>query len=232
VSPTILIIEDDERIVRMLDRYFSGRGHTLVGTADPVGVERLIAEVHPDVLLLDWALPGRPGIEVLRQLRAQPRYAALPVIMLTARSEEMDKVEGLLTGADDFVSKPFSLAELEARVTSVLRRAKRSPAAYLDERLAVDPAKRKLSVDRKPASLSATEWSFLERLLGSQEGVSRPELVTAVWGEGTEVSDRSIDNIVMRLRRVLGDDPQTGEPYIVTERGFGYRFARRRTPSA
>lgn len=227
---SILIIEDDERIVRMLDRYFSARGDRVKGVADPIGAERVIDELAPDVVLLDWSLPGRQGIDVLRALRSQPRFAALPVIMLTAKSDELDRVEGLLTGADDFVSKPFSLAELDARITSVLRRTVRSNTAYHDGRLHIDPAKRKLLVDGAPVGLSSNEWTFLERLLASSFSVARHELMTAIWGEGSHVSERAIDNIVMRVRRVLGDDPETGEPYVATERGYGYRFARRRKP--
>ena len=212
----------------MLERHFGDRGHKCFATAETTGLTRLIDEVAPDLVLLDWMLPGMPGIEVLRTLRSEPRYAALPVIMLTARTTELDRVEGLLSGADDYVSKPFSLAELEARISSVLRRSQGSEFGYLDARLSINPAQKRLAVDGRAVSLTLHEWTVLECLLSTYDPVARRDIVIALWGPDAGVSDRSIDNIVMRLRRALGDDLETGEPYIVTERGQGYRFARRR----
>lgn len=220
----ILVLEDDERIVRMLQRYLGERGFLVEGTGDPIIVERTIDDFLPDLLLLDWMLPGRTGLETLRELRRKPRYATLPVIMLTAKNEELDRVEGLLTGADDYIAKPFSLAELEARVVSVLRRAARQTHIYQDSRLQIDPRAKKLVVDGQPQTLSLQEWAVLEHLLMASAAVDREELIAHVWGANPPASTRSIDNVVMRLRRTLGegDEPR----YIVTERGHGYRFVR------
>lgn len=220
----ILVLEDDERIVRMLQRYLGERGFVVEGTGDPIVVERTIDDFLPDLLLLDWMLPGRTGLETLRELRRKPRYASLPVIMLTAKNEELDRVEGLLTGADDYIAKPFSLAELEARVVSVLRRAARQTHVYQDARLQIDPRSKKLVVDGLPQTLSLQEWAVLEHLLMASAAVDREDLVAHVWGANPPASARSIDNVVMRLRRALGegDEPR----YIVTERGHGYRFVR------
>lgn len=220
----ILVLEDDERIVRMLQRYLGERGFVVEGTSDPIVIERTIDDFLPDLLLLDWMLPGRTGLDTLRELRRKARYAALPVIMLTAKNEELDRVEGLLTGADDYIAKPFSLAELEARVVSVLRRAARQTFVYQDSRLQIDPRTKQLVVDGQAQTLSLQEWAVLEYLLMAASTVDREQLISHVWGANPPASARSIDNVIMRLRRVLAesDEPR----YIVTDRGHGYRFVR------
>lgn len=200
------------------------RGFLVEGLNDPLLVEDKIDDFHPELVLLDWMLPGRSGLETLRELRKRPRHAALPVIMLTAKSDELDRVEGLLTGADDYITKPFSLAELEARVVSVLRRAARQTHVYADDLVQIDPAAKKLVVRGEARSLSLQEWTVLEYLMTAPGAVDRDALMTFVWGANPPASARSIDNVVMRLRRTIED----GEPprYIVTERGRGYRFVR------
>lgn len=220
----ILVLEDDERIVRMLQRYLGERGFVVEGTSDPIVIERTIDDFLPDLLLLDWMLPGRTGLDTLRELRRKPRYASLPVIMLTAKNDELDRVEGLLTGADDYIAKPFSLAELEARVVSVLRRSARQTHVYQDDRLQIDPRAKQLIVDGAPQTLSLQEWAVLEYLLSAAAPVDRDALIAHVWGQNPPASTRSIDNVIMRLRRILevGEVPR----YIVTERGHGYRFVR------
>jgi DNA-binding response OmpR family regulator len=222
----ILVIEDDERIVRMLDRFLSERGFTLRGVSEFPVTEQEIAEFAPDLILLDWNLPAQPGIEILKNIRRLPKLAHLPVIMLTARNDEIDRVEGLLTGADDYVVKPFSLAELEARIVSVLRRSVRRASAYMDDFLQIFPHDKRLVVNTVPESLTVQEWAVLEALLSSRDGMSRADLLQQVWGADRNVTERSVDVLIMRLRKVLEPEPESPR-YLVTERGLGYRFARR-----
>lgn len=226
MSTRVLVLEDDERIVRMLSRYLGERGYIVQGSADVTLAAELVDDYCPDVMLLDWMLPSRSGLDTLRELRRNPKYHDLPVIMLTAKNDELDRVEGLLTGADDYITKPFSLAELEARITALLRRAVRRTPAYQDGYLEINPAKKLLRVAGTVQSLSLQEWAVLEKLITSPRIILRDELVSWVWGDSPPSSIRSLDNIVMRLRKVI--EPSESPRYIVTERGTGYRFVRQR----
>jgi DNA-binding response OmpR family regulator len=221
-------VEDDERIVRLLHRYFTEQGAEVESTGDTVLFFPAIERFRPDIVLLDWTLPTRSGILLLDDIRRHPAWQRLPVIMLSIRSEEIDLVEGLLGGADDYVSKPFRLAELTARMISVLRRHSRLPVAYRDGTLEIDPQAKKIRLQGNVRTLSAQEWSLLAALLSATDPLSRENLIAAVWGQGYAVSERALDVLVLRLRRAVEPDPQ--EPrYILTERGAGYRFYRRDT---
>ncbi len=222
----ILVIEDDERIVRILSRFLREKGYEVFPEEDPVLIRRRILEISPDLILLDWMLPSRSGIEVLRELRRDRALSTIPVIMVTARGDELDRVEGLLTGADDYVVKPFSMAELEARIVTVLRRSEsRQITFFSDERLQIFPDEKRLVVEGEMQSLTVQEWALLGKLLQSRGPVSRSELIWAIWGRGHAVSERAIDVMILKLRRILERDPQVPR-YIVTERGAGYRFER------
>ena len=226
-KPRILIVEDDERIVRLLDRFLGQRGYELHFERECLRIPCQLRELAPDLILLDWVLPTRPGIDILRALRNEPRYSSLPVIMLTGKNDELHRVEGLLTGADDYICKPFSLAELEARMISVLRRSQGKKMPYVDGHLEIDPEEKILVVGGEPRLLTIQEWALLGALMGTSKALSRKALVEAVWGRGHEVSDRTIDVMVLKLRRTLEPDPR--DPcYILTERGAGYRFVSRR----
>ena len=226
MTARVLIAEDDERIQRMLKSYFEARGFTVRGEPDAVLVPQVIADFNPDILLLDWVMPGKSGIDLLRELRASPQFSSLPVIMVSARSDELDRIEGLLTGADDYVVKPFNLAELEARIGSVLRRAGRHAPAYTDSHLQINPDRKRCTVGGNELSLTHQEWLALEKLLMCPEGVKREDLTRAVWGESLPASTRAIDNVIMRLRKAFLESPDDPR-YIVTEWGNGYRFVRR-----
>ena len=227
----ILLVEDDERIVRMLTRYLEERGYLVRGLPDALNLAHELRVFAPDLLLLDWSLPGKTGIEALRELRTDTQWSSLAVIMLTVRNEELDRVEGLLTGADDYMSKPFSLAELEARIQSVLRRYRREASGYADERLQIVPEEKILQVNGNKHVLSLHEWALLSTLLEYPEGVSRQTLIRRIWGKAHSITPRAIDVMVLRLRRILEEDPTTPR-YILTERGVGYRFYRHRPAGA
>jgi two-component system phosphate regulon response regulator PhoB len=230
MSIRLLVIEDDERIVRMLSRYLGERGYVIHGTTNLLQLAETIDDYCPDLLLLDWMLPTKSGLDTLRELRRTPRFADLPVIMLTAKNDEIDRVEGLLTGADDYVSKPFSLAELEARITSVLRRTARRAATYHDDYLEVNPSQKILRVNGVQHTLSLQEWAVLEKLIATPRVILRDEFIAYIWGQHPPASSRSLDNIIMRLRKLI--EPTESPRYIVTERGSGYRFVRQRAVGA
>ncbi len=211
----------------MLARYFGERGVQVHATDDPVTVCASIEEARPDLILLDWVMPERSGLDVLREIRRHARFVDIPVIMLTARAEELDRVEGLLTGADDYVVKPFSLAELDARIVSVMRRYRRRALPYRDEYLEIDVDRKRLVSGGTPRTLSAQEWGLLELLLRSDGVVTRQQIVDTVWGPGFAVTPRAVDVMVARLRRAMEPEPEFPR-YLLTERGTGYRFCRRR----
>lgn len=223
----ILLIEDDPYITRLLHHHFQTQGHDFFclpgGAPEQLQVQDIINHA-PDVLLLDWVLPIGSGIGILQQLREFNRFHT-PVIMLTARISLEDRVQGLRTGADDYLCKPFELAELDARIEAVLRRAQKKDLTYSDTHLDISFKDKKVSVGGVSKALSAQEWMLLETLLTAKGPLSREQLAEAVWGMEKGNSQRSIDMAILRLRRAV--EPNAKEPtYIVSQRGVGYRFNR------
>ena len=187
---------------------------------------RLVNETLPDVVLLDWMLPGMSGIQYARRLRSDERTRDLPIIMLTARSEEHDKVSGLEAGADDYLTKPFSPRELQARIKAVLRR--RAPQMTEDcvdvEGLRIDPVTHRVTGGGKPIELGPTEFRLLHFFMTHAERVhSRAQLLDQVWGDHVFVEERTVDVHIRRLRASL---EATGHDRLIqTVRGTGYRFS-------
>lgn len=223
----LLIVEDDETIRIGLADYFEGEGYGVTSASDGNAARAALADQSFDLVLLDVMLPGPGGLEILREFRT--RDEETPVLLLTARSDENDKILGLELGADDYITKPFSVREVAARVRAQLRRTQRSRATSGDdERFAIGSARVDLArfeVQRGDASLalSPKEAVILE-LLWAQRGrvVSRSEILRSVWGTRI-VSDRTIDTHVLHLRQKLEDDP--GEPrFLRTVHGVGYRL--------
>jgi two-component system phosphate regulon response regulator PhoB len=227
VTPYLLIVEDEEAIAVLLDYNLRKEGYRVERAAD--GEEGLlkIAEEIPDLILLDWMLPKVSGVELCRQLRARPETRRTPVLMLTARSDDADKVRGLDTGADDYVVKPFAVSELVARIRALLRRAR---PELMDERLeyadiVLDRAARRVSRAGRNLHLGPTEFRLLDFLMQRPGRVfSRERLLDAVWGPNTYVELRTVDVHVGRLRKALltagGSDP------IRTVRSAGYALDR------
>lgn len=226
----MLVVDDEKNLVNLLRGYLEREGFEMHETTDgPTAIDEA-RRLSPEVVVLDWMLPGLDGVEVLRELR---RFTDAYVLMLTARSEETDRIVGLSAGADDYVTKPFSPDELVARIRAMLRRprggneedeSQSSPARFGD--LVIDPASRTVSVDGEEASLTALEFDLLA-VLSSRPGFvfSRARLLERVWGGDHYGSDHVVDVHVANLRRKIEADPS--EPrYIQTVRGVGYRFAR------
>jgi two-component system phosphate regulon response regulator PhoB len=229
-SPRILIVEDEASLGVML-RYNLEAAQYVVDTIDRGDeAEIRIAEDPPDLIILDWMLPGLSGIELCRRLRARMHTRQLPIIMLTARGEETERVRGLATGADDYVVKPFSVPELMARVRGILRRA--NPDAVADTLragdISLDRRNRRVTRGSRDINLSPTEFRLLEHLMQSPGRVySRAQLLDAVWGRDIYIDERTVDVHVGRLRKAIrrGREPDP----IRTVRGMGYSFDERFT---
>ena len=225
---TVLIIDDEPELRVMLSSYLEAEGFDTTGAANGREGLEAMARAEPDLVILDVGLPDHDGFEVLRRLRQR---SDVPVIMLTARSEEVDRVVGLSAGADDYVAKPFSPRELSARVAAILRR--RSMAAVPPEGdhgvlrfagLVIDPGTRTVVCDGQDVEISSLEFDMLRALAASPGRVfSRQQLIEKVWGWDYFGVDRVVDVHVVNIRKALGDDPSQPR-FIGTVRGVGYKF--------
>ena len=228
---TVLVVEDEAAIAELIRLHLRHAGHEVTVAADAEQAQAAVDRVLPDLVLLDWMLPGQTGLQLARRWRAEPRTRELPLIMLTARAEETDKVAGLDTGADDYLTKPFSPKELMARIRAVLRR--RAPEA-LDSAveiagLRLDPATRRVSrvVDGQTRELrmGPTEFRLLHFFMTHPERVhSRAQLLDRVWGDHVFIEERTVDVHVKRLREALA--PVHCSALIETVRGAGYRMTQ------
>lgn len=222
-APVILIVEDEPAQLELLSYNLTKEGYEVVRAEDGEAALLLADEVEPDLILLDWMLPSTSGIEVCRQLKRQKHTASTPVIMLTARGEEEDRIRGLDTGADDYVVKPYSIKELLARVRSMLRRTRPgSVGQTLEYRdIVLDPVQHKVTRSGNSIKLGPTEFRLLVTLLEMPGRVwSRDQLLDRVWGRSAEVDLRTVDVHVGRLRKALREHDKR-DP-IRTVRGFGY----------
>ena len=228
MTASILIVEDEESIQLLLTYNLESEGYKVRVTASGEDVAALLDEEPADLVLLDWMLPDISGIEVCRAMRARPKTRNVPVIILTARGEERERVRGLATGADDYVVKPFSVPELMARIRSILRRS--NPEAMKDVLamgdLSLDRVTRRVMRGPRSVNLSPTEFRLLEYFLTSPGRVySRTQLLDNVWGRDSDIDERTVDVHVGRLRKAIsrGKEPDP----IRTVRGMGYSFDER-----
>ncbi|MDB5802633.1 MAG: phoB [Rhodocyclales bacterium] len=226
MAANILLVEDEPAIQELIAANLTRAGHTVVRAADAEAAQRIVRDALPDLVLLDWMLPGMSGIELARRLRAEERTRQIPIIMLTARSEEEDRVLGLETGADDYISKPFSPRELVARIKAVLRR--RAPEATEDtvetSGLRLDPSTHRVTAGELGINLGPTEFRLLHYLMTHPERVhSRSQLLDQVWGDHVFVEERTVDVHIRRLRSAL--EASRHDRLIQTVRGSGYRLS-------
>jgi two-component system phosphate regulon response regulator PhoB len=226
MAANILLVEDEPAILELLAFNVEQRGYRPIRSYDASSAMEQINHKLPDLVLLDWMLPDVSGVELARRLRADSRTKSIPIIMLTARCDERDKVIGLESGADDYITKPFSPRELMARIRAVLRR--RAPLAS-DETIRVgglelSPITHRVKVKDEVIDLGPTEFRLLHFLMANPERVySRPQLLDNVWGDHVFVEDRTVDVHVRRLRQAL--EPSGCDNLIQTVRGSGYRFS-------
>jgi DNA-binding response OmpR family regulator len=222
----VLVVDDETKIREIVRRYLEQDGYEVAEAEDGDTALRVARELGPDLVVLDIMMPGTDGIEVLRALRSE---SDVPVILLTARTDELDKLVGLSVGADDYVTKPFSPRELVARVKTVLRRPRTGPPAELDDRLefaglAIDLARRDVERDGKLVELTALEFDLLAALARTPGRVfTRRQLLEQVWGWDFYGDERVVDVHIRNIRRALGDPTESPE-LIGTVRGVGYRF--------
>ncbi len=223
MTARILVIEDDEALVELITYNLSSAGYEVRSATSAEGGELLLAEEMFDLLILDWMLPDQSGIELCGKIRRSSQAALIPIIMLTARGEERDRVRGLSTGADDYMVKPFSVPELMARVAALLRRS--APERVTDVlkvgEISLDRSAHRVTRAAREVSLGPTEYRLLEILMESAGRVlSRNQLIDRVWGTTAAIDERTIDVHVGRLRKALIRGDQ--EDPIRTVRGTGY----------
>jgi two-component system phosphate regulon response regulator PhoB len=222
-QPRILIVEDEPAIAELIAVNLRHGGFDPVVAEDSVSAQRELDAVLPDAILLDWMLPGQSGIALARHWRKQARTKSIPILMLTARGDEPDKVAGLDAGADDYITKPFSTQELLARIRAVLRR--RAPESVNDSvtvgALILDAATHRISYQGQELKLGPTEFKLLHYLMKHAERVhSRSALLDKVWGDHVFIEERTVDVHVKRLREALG----AAGAMVETVRGAGYRL--------
>lgn len=226
MSAKILIVEDEPAIQELLVFNVEQCGFSAIKAHDAASAMEHINRALPDLILLDWMMPGITGVELARRLRADQRTRVIPIIMLTARSDERDKVQGLESGADDYMTKPFSPRELMARIRAVLRR--RAPQIS-DETVSVgglelSPTTHRVSANGSMIELGPTEFRLLHFFMTHAERVySRAQLLDQVWGDHVFVEERTVDVHIRRLRQIL--EPSGLDSLIQTVRGSGYRFS-------
>jgi two-component system phosphate regulon response regulator PhoB len=222
----ILVVEDEDAIRGMLVMVLEQAGFSLTAAADAEEAQKVLDENFPDLILLDWMLPGMSGVEWARRLKKDPIFRELPIILLTARGEEEDKVRGLEIGADDYMTKPFSPKELVARIRAVLRRSgKLQGLAQISlGDLILDTDQHRLRIGDKQLEVSPTEFRLMLFFMTHPDKVySRSQLLDQVWGRSVYIEERTIDVHIRRLRKILGEYGR--EDLVQTVRGFGYRFS-------
>ena len=226
MTPVILAVEDEPAILELLKVNLIDAGYEVLTALDAESAEQQLKDVLPDLVLLDWMLPGRTGLDWARTLRANARTRELPIIMLTARADEADKVAGLEAWVDDYVTKPFSPRELKARIKAVLRR--RAPEAAQEPLevgpLKLDPGTHRVTAHGAAVALGPTEFRLLRFFLARPERVhTRMQLLDQVWGDHVYIEERTVDVHIRRLRLAL--EPFGHAGMIETVRGTGYRLA-------
>jgi len=226
MSARILVVEDESAIREMLCFVLEQQGFEVVEAYDYPSAVDCLVEPIPDLILLDWMFPGGNGISLAKEVKRNDLTKEVPIIMLTARGEEEDKIRGLEVGADDYITKPFSPKELIARIKAVLRRA--MPTALEElidvQGLVLDPVSHRVSLNDRPMPIGPTEFKLLHFFMTHAERVySREQLLDHVWGTNVYVEDRTVDVHIRRLRKAIGGHGH--ENFVQTVRGAGYRFS-------
>ncbi|NLC21476.1 MAG: phosphate regulon transcriptional regulatory protein PhoB [Halomonadaceae bacterium] len=224
-AKTVLIVDDEAPIREMIAVALEMADYRVLEADNAQSAHAMIVDHQPDLLLLDWMMPGTSGIELARRLKREETTRELPIIMLTARGEEDNKIQGLEAGADDYITKPFSPRELVARLKAVLRRTtpKGIEEAVEVDGLVLDPVSHRVSSHDRPLDIGPTEYRLLQFFMTHQErAYTRSQLLDQVWGGNVYVEERTVDVHIRRLRKALGE---THQHLIQTVRGTGYRFS-------
>lgn len=222
----VLVVEDEDPVRELLVATLESAGYAPLAAGDVADAEQQMGARAPDLILLDWMLPGTSGIEFTRRLRKEPSLREVPIIMLTARGEEHSKVTALEAGVDDYVTKPFSTRELLARMKAVLRRsgADGSGVVQAEGGLQIDLSRHRVFANDEPVQIGPTEFRLLHFFMIHPERVySRSQLLDQVWGRNVYIEERTVDVHIRRLRKAL--EPHGFESLVQTVRGVGYRFS-------
>ena len=222
----ILIVDDEAAIREMIAIALELAGFDCLQAEDALAAHHIVVDARPALILLDWMLPGLSGIELARRLKRDENTREIPIIMLTARGEEDNKIQGLDAGADDYITKPFSTRELISRIKAVLRRTSSVSAEKSLEAggLKLDPVSQRITADEQPVDMGPTEYRMLAFFMSHPErAYSRTQMLDQVWGGNVYVEDRTIDVHIRRLRKAL--EPWGYDRFIQTVRGTGYRFS-------
>lgn len=223
---TILVVEDEIAIRGMLTIILEQAGFLPLSAGEVDAAQKMLSDNLPDLIVLDWMLPGISGVEWARRLKKDPSYREIPIILLTARGEEEDKVRGLEIGADDYLTKPFSPKELVARIRAVLRRSGKlfGPSQLILGDLVLDTEQHRLSIGEHQLDVSPTEFRLMQFFMTHPDKVfNRTQLLDQVWGRSVYIEERTVDVHVRRLRKILAEYGR--EDLVQTVRGFGYRFS-------
>lgn len=222
----ILVVEDEDAIRELIVMTLEGGGYRVLAAADAEQAQRMLGDNLPALVLLDWMLPGMNGLEFTRWLKRDDGLRDVPIIMLTARGEEANKVQGLEAGVDDYVTKPFSTRELLARIKAVMRRSGTETVEMVssDRGLQIDLTQHRVSAHEKPVNVGPTEFRLLHFFMTHPERVySRSQLLDQVWGRNVYIEERTVDVHIRRLRKAL--EPFELDELVQTVRGVGYRFS-------
>jgi len=227
MQKTILVIEDEAAIRDMIAFALEAEGYKVVGAENGQAAKLAVADIVPDLMLVDWMLPGVSGLELVRGFRRSATTRTVPIIMLTARSEENDRVDGLDSGADDYITKPFSTRELLSRISALLRRAEAfegSMEPLQAGEIILDPVSHELTIGGKAVNPGPTEYRLLLFLMQHPNRVySRSQLLDFVWGENIYIEERTVDVHILRLRKLLKQFQ--ADDMLQTVRGSGYRLS-------
>jgi DNA-binding response OmpR family regulator len=221
----IALIEDDADLYSLLQYNLEKEGYLVVGSQTGKGAVELFRRERPDLIILDIMLPDSDGLEICKRVRAHPELAHIPILFLTARASETDRILGLELGGNDYIVKPFFVRELIARIKVHFREQPQGPNVLRAGELELDRLRRQVRLQGRPVSLTATEFRLLEYLM-SRPGIvfSRDQLLDAVWGHERAVTDRTVDVYILRLRQKIENDP-ANPSFLRSVRGFGYSFA-------
>ncbi|WP_053979763.1 phosphate regulon transcriptional regulator PhoB [Marinagarivorans algicola] len=233
VTKTILIVDDEAPIRDMLRVALEMAEYNCLEAEDAQNAHAIIIDQKPDLIILDWMMPGTSGMELARRLKRDQLTSEIPIIMLTAKGEEDNKIQGLEAGADDYITKPFSPRELVARLKAVLRRTDTLSTGdpIIVDGLCLDPSSHRVTISQEPVQMGPTEYRLLEFFLTHQERVyTRNQLLDHVWGGNVYVEERTVDVHIRRLRKALTLEGH--DRFIQTVRGAGYRFSPKVTAQA
>jgi len=225
---SLLIVEDDPAIRAMLSRFLSAKNFNVKEAENGEQALTILGKINPDIILLDWMLPDLSGPQIIKKIRRNPVQKDIPVIMLTARSEETDKIEGLEVGADDYMTKPVSLQELYARIRALIRRSQglNEDKTIKKCSITLDPENNVLTINDNNVKIGLTEFRLLHYLMRTPERLhSRSQLLDQVWGQGVYIDERTVDVHILRLRKIL--KPHGVANRVKTVRGVGYRFSEK-----